>query len=283
MALGRILGRTRPPRSVPVRPSPVAAGRGDKPDLAGRRAFLAEHVLIHTHVPKTGGSALSHGVMSIMGAVHSMDLRLNRRVSKQEMGPEDLADLHFLAGHFPYGGHPDFGRVPLYLAAVREPVARAVSYYRFLQTHTDHQDHEIVVGKDFETAWHGLAEARGPSFHEAQARVLTSSRKDTPDPELLWERLAHGYFLVIPQPEVTRAIHSLRSAFGVPWTRVPPMNKSRGHEVEVTDDMRQRILGANPLDAELFDRATAQFEDQLAAACEYVASRCLMPLKGAGT
>lgn len=284
MALGRIFGRARPPRPWPVRPSPVAIDRSDKPDLAGRRRFLAEHILLHTHVPKTAGSALSHGIMSIVGAVHANDLRLNRRVGVEEMNKADLDDMHFLSGHFAYGQNPDFGRMPLYLAAVREPVARAVSYYRFLLEHPDHQSHPLAKGRDFETAWEALAADKGPAFHNAQARVLTATtgRRD-PDPAYLWDQLAQAYFLVIPQPGMTQAIHQLRSAFGVPWTRVTPMNVSRGYETDVAPTLRARILAANALDAELYERAAAQFDDRLKAACEYIASRCLMPLKGADT
>lgn len=264
--------------------SAVATGRSNQPDLAGRRRFLAEHMLLHTHIPKTAGSALSQGLMAIVGGVRSMDLRVDRRVELADMTAEDLADLSFLAGHFAYGEHPDFGRKTLYFASVREPVARAVSNYRFLQTHTDHPGHPIVKGKDFEAAWEALARAKRPGFHNAQSRMLTATpREQKPDPVHLRDQLEQAYFLVIPQPEMKRAIHKLRAAFGVPWARVVPVNASRGFETEVSAEMRARILAADAVDDDLYRRAEARFDEALTRACDYIASRCLMPLKGAET
>lgn len=262
--------------------SPVAGERADLPYLAGRRAFLSDHVLLHTHIPKTGGSTLAQGLSSIVGAVHAMDLRLNRHVPVREMTQDDLDELHLLSGHFAFGDHPDFGRTPLYIAAVREPVARAVSDYRFLSSRSDHGSHHLVAGKDFETAWAAQAVALGAAFHNLQSHYLAGAQRGRGvDPAGLWQRIEEDYFLVIPQTELTRTIQALRSAFGVPWARIADHNRSRGHEPEVTPDMRRRILDANPLDARLFDRVTADFDRRLDRACDYIASRCLLPLKDA--
>lgn len=274
------LFRRRRPKPWPSGPSPVAADRRDKPNLAGRRAFLAEHVFLHTHIPKTAGSTLSHGLASIVGAVNTVDLRLNRRVGLDEMSAEDLARLNLVSGHFAYGVHTRFERRPLYVAAVREPVERAVSGYRFLQTPPDHPDHPHVKDRDFETAWEALREALGRAAENTQARMLTDAgtRRDVPE-DALWAQIDHAYFLIIPQPEMTRAIQRLRAAFGVPWTRVTPHNISRGYEVELSTDMRTRILAANRVDTELFARISEDFDDRLQRACDYIASHCLLPLE----
>ncbi len=257
--------------------SPVVPGRRDKPDLAGRRAFFADHILVHTHVPKTAGSTLSHGLSGIVGAIHSMDLRMNRRVPLEEMADEDLADLSLLAGHFPYGIHTRFQRTPLYIAAVREPVARAVSRYRYLKGQEDIPDHQHVAGRGFEEAWDALREAHGPRFENAQARQLTAtSGRHKLSEDDVWAQVEETYFLVIPQPEITRAIHSLRAAFGVPWARVPSHNISKGFEVDLSPEMRSRILDANRVDMELYARVSEDFDAHLDRACSYIASRCLV-------
>ena len=243
---------------------------------------MADHVLLHTHIPKTGGSTLSQGLSAIVGAVHAMDLRLNRHIPLAGMSRADLDGLHLLSGHFSYGDHPDFGRTPLYIAAVREPVARAVSDYRFLSTHKDHGQHHLVTGRDFEEAWNNQAAVLGPAFHDLQSHYLAGAHRGRGvDPDGLWQRVEEDYFLVIPQTELTRAIQSLRSAFGVPWARVADHNRSRGHETEVTPAMKRRVLDANPLDTRLFERVSADFDRRLDRACDYIASRCLLPLKDA--
>ncbi len=283
MRLRRLFGLGKVRRQWRAQPSPVARDRFDKPDLAGRRAFLAEHIVLHTHIPKTGGSALSHGLAAIFGAVHSMDLRLKRRVDIEDMTEADLTDLHFLSGHFPFGMHARFDRTPLYFAAVREPVARAISAYRFLQTHPDHNDHKFVAGKDFETAWHALADNGGAGFFNAQARMLTGTRPGrNPDPDRLWKAVDEEYCLVIPQPEITHCVQRLRLAFGVPWTQISEMNVSRGHETEISPEMRAKILETNQIDAALYEHVQRGFENRRKNACDYIASRCLLPLKDRG-
>ncbi|MFK7941741.1 MAG: hypothetical protein AB8B85_02325 [Paracoccaceae bacterium] len=276
----RLFRRQR--RSWNAGPSPVAADRSDKPDMAARRAFLADHIMLQTHVPKTGGSTLSHGLAGIVGAANSVDLRLNRSVSLAEISPSDLDHLNLISGHVPFGSFGRLGRTPLYFAAVREPVARAVSGYRFLMQNKGHGQHHLVAGRDFETAWAAQEDDGGEAFYNIQSHYIGgAARGDGVVPDQLWTRVEHDYFLIIPQTEMTRTIHSLRAAFGAPWMRIADMNKSKGNETEVSPPMRDRILAANALDAELFARVTTGFEERLAKACEYIASRCLLPLKGA--
>ncbi|MEM6622517.1 MAG: sulfotransferase family 2 domain-containing protein [Pseudomonadota bacterium] len=279
MAL-RLFGRRRNRGFWDPGESPTQPGRMDKPDLAGRRAFLAEHVLLHTHIPKTGGSSLSHGLAGIVGAVNTMDLRMNRRVDLDEMSDDDLAELLLLSGHFTYGVHQRFKRTPLYIAAVREPVARAVSEYRYIRTHPKQRHHKELQDLDFEAAWNLLKEARGASGENAQSRQITANRQKSAVAEKdLWQMAEYGYFLIIPQPKINTALQRLRGAFGVPWSRLSKHNVSEGNEVKVSTEMRSRILDANRSDMELFARVTEDFDLHLNRACDYIASSCLMPLE----
>ena len=269
--------RTAPPAPVP---SHVSPGRARTPDLASRRRFLAGHVLIHTHVPKTAGATLASGLAAIVGGVSTMDLRLKRSIPLDRLADDDLAALSLVTGHFAYGMHARFpGRTPLYFAAVREPADRAVSSYRFLATHTGHPGHEEAASHDFET-WESLHRERRP---DEQSRMLLGERQGSRvDAD---EAIAHAdkaYFLVIPQPEMTRAIKSLRAAFGVAWARVASTNVSVGHEVVLDTPTREAIRHANHADTALYEHVLATFDVRLARACDYVAEHCLEALPGDG-
>ena len=261
-------------------PNPVAYAYADRPDLTGRRTFFERHILLHTHIPKTAGSTLSAGLSSIVGGIHAMDLRLRRRVDLAEMSAEDLADLKLLAGHFEHGIHTRFDRIPLYFAAVRDPVERAISGYRFLSERPDHPNHETVVGKDFAEAWQAQIERDGDRAINEQARYLMGSKPGAPiDVEALWHQVDTAYFLVIPQPSMTKALQDLRVAFGLPWNRITRMNVSKDFETEASAKMRDLILRTNDLDAALYARIEADFPARLKKACDLIASHCLMPLK----
>ncbi len=258
-------------------PSEGVIPHGDRrPDLAGRRSFLDRHILIHTHVPKTAGSTLSHAVASIVGGTQSMDLRLKRRIRLRDMSRDDKAALRFLSGHFSHGIHDRFSQKPLYIAALREPVERAISRYRFMQRNPELDRVEDLRGKSFEEAWEMLAEDPNRSRSNDQARILCGLPPATqPEAEHLWRQVDEGYFLLIPMPELETAIQHLRAAYGLPWTKIPRMNPSRGEPPEISQVMRAKVLDENRLDADLYVHVEATFQDRLAKACDYIAADCL--------
>ncbi len=254
----------------------VSPGRASTPDLASRRAFLARHVLIHTHVPKTAGATLASGLAAIVGGVNTMDLRLKRSIPLDRLSEEDLGGLSLVSGHFPYGLHARFpDRTPLYVAAVREPADRSVSDYRFLATHADYPGHEEAASQDFET-WESLHRERRPN---EQSRMLLGERPGSSvEADEAITHADEAYFLIIPQPEMTRAVRSLRAAFGVAWAPVASTNVSVGHEVVLDSPTREAIRHANDVDTALYEHVLATFDTRLAGACDYIAEHCLEAL-----
>ncbi len=259
-------------RAAPDAREPDGAEHDVAPDLAARRRFLDEHVLIHTHVPKTAGATLAAGLSAIVGGVRTMDLRLRRSIPLERLTEAELAELSLVTGHFPYGLHARFGRTPLYFAAVREPAGRTISSYRFLASHPDQPGHEEVASCDFET-WESRHRERQPN--EQSRMLLGAGAGVAPGSAEVIAHVDAAYLLVIPQPEMTRALQALRAAFGVAWTRVARTNVSHGHEVELDPMTREAIRRANGVDAALYAHVVETFDDRLARACDYIAERCL--------
>ena len=246
------------------------------PDLAGRRAFLAKHILIHTHVPKTAGSTLAHALAAMVGGTQAMDLRLRRALRPRDMTDEDKRELRMISGHFVYGMHERFPQRPLYLAAVRDPVERAVSYYRFVKGAKDHPNHAEFQDLSFEESWGRMTGRAALTRSNEQSAILSGLQPgDTPDEDLLWQRAKEDYFLIIPQGQVDEAIRRLRAAYGLPWTKVPQMNRSHGDAPEPGADIRIRIEAENALDLTLVDWAGRNFEERLDRAVAYIAHHCL--------
>lgn len=264
--------------------SPVSGARQDKPHLSGRRAFIQDHVFVHTHIPKAGGTTLTHGLSNLVGAVNSMDLRLNRRVPLDEMTAADLHHLSLIAGHFGYGLHERLPGTPLYVATVREPVARFVSLYRFLTANRGKSDYREIANLDLADAWEKLRTNDLAGHDNIQARLLTGTGKGKSITErALHHQVEDGYFLIIPQTQLNEALRQLRIAFGTPGTRQARQNVSRGPEIDLPGDLTARILQANRLDAMLYQHACDTFAVHLDRACEYIASHCLLPLKDHST
>ncbi len=283
--LGRWIARRHMQRAriarLPVA-SDAAQGRSEAPDLAARRSFLNRHILIHTHIPKTGGSALAGGLSAIVGGVHAMDTRLRRSVPLADMSAADRDDLHLVSGHFGFGMHVLFQRRPLYIAALRSPIDRAVSLYRYMVDQPEQPENAYVRGLSFGDAWQAMDDQYGEKRRNLQARYLTGATDGSKiDEHLLWHQVAEGYFLLLPQDKITDAVQQLRAAFGVAWTRVPRVNVSRSAQVEPDTETRRRIEGVDALDCQLYDRVVAEFPENMRRAADYIASHCLQPLKGA--
>lgn len=275
--------RDRPP-PLPRLTSDEGGAPASPPDIAGRIAFLKAHILLHSHVPKTGGSALSAGLSAIVGGVHAVDFRLKTKVRMSDISAEEMQMLYLLAGHFKFGVHTELpggqNRIPLYIAAVRHPVERAVSSYRYFSSQPLADERAHVAGRDFEAAWEASMKAGGAQASNPQAAVLTSTKRGQPiDADFLRQQTDESYFLIIPQLEIPQAIRALRTAFGLPWTKVPRINVSTGFETQVTDRMRDRIIEANPVDMQLYDHITRDFDQRLQRACDYIARKCLVQLE----
>lgn len=267
-----------------ARQSQIVEARSERAHHGARAAFLREHLFIQTHLPKTGGSALADGLSGIFGGVHSLDVRMRRNQTWQGLSDAERRNVYFVSGHFTYGVHWRADRIPLYIASVREPVSRAVSGYRYLLATPAAAEHEIVVGKDFETAWDALDRDDSWQKRNLQARMLMGDRESE---DFTWadlkSRVDRDYFLVLPQPEIDTVLRNMRTAFGLPGIKTDKVNVSPGEKVTPTDAMAQKILDANPLDKQLYDHISANFTERLDTAMHYIASRCLERLEDAAT
>ena len=257
-------------------PEGADPGADHPPDLARRRGFLAEHILIHTHVPKTAGSTLAHALSAIVGGTQAMDLRLKRALRPRQMTDEDKRELRMISGHFVYGMHERFPQKPLYLAAVRDPIERAVSYFRFVIGTPTHPNHDEFTSLGFEGAWEHMTGRAALTRSNEQSAILSGIQPgEATQDALLWQRVENDYFLVIPQGRMDDAIRRLRAAFGLPWTRIARMNASHAGTPEISPDMRARIEAENTLDMALVEWAERNFDARLDRAVAYIAHHCL--------
>ncbi|MEM7056264.1 MAG: sulfotransferase family 2 domain-containing protein [Pseudomonadota bacterium] len=263
------------------RPAKADSALSELPDLAKRRAFFQEHILVHTHIPKTAGSSLSAGLAAIVGGVHFLDVRLPRSVPLSKLTQEDLDDIYCISSHMGFGMHDLFDRKPLYLAAVRDPVDRAVSYYRYLQNRPNEEMSKHAIGKSFEESWRLIDADRGEAHRNLQARMLVSRIDDKPlDEDLMWRRVNEDYLLLIPHNKVSKALEDLRAAFGVFRTPDAKVNVSRSVDVKPSPEIIKEIRAVNQVDAKLHSHVVANFKENLQSACQTIAHHCLQRIDG---
>ena len=257
--------------------APSAENGGDaQPDLLARQRFLREHIFVHTHIPKTAGSSLSHALMAMVGGAHSLDERLRPKRKIGSLSADERAALAYVGGHIKYGTHERFAQTPLYVAAVRDPVERAVSYYRYVCDTPGHPNHAHFASCNLEEAWDQMDGRAAATRAEEQSRILCGLDWDAPlDPKLLWQRVESDYFLLIPHDQVSDTVVRLRRAFGMPVAPTLTVNASRSARPEVSPVFAEKVRAANPLDSELVARVRGSYADRIEQSCDYIASYCL--------
>lgn len=108
------------------------------------RADVSRHVIVFTHVPKTGGTTLDHIFGTVAAVTGKKWRRLsmksvadrpwherNQRILNFETLPRIELAADYLTGHFQFGIHRGLGRAALYVTLLRNPVTRLLSNVRF--------------------------------------------------------------------------------------------------------------------------------------------------------
>ncbi|MCG8325362.1 MAG: sulfotransferase family protein [Thiotrichales bacterium] len=98
-------------------------------------------IIIFTHIPKAAGTTLDR--FFCVRSMLSNEPRIRMQGSLYGLGeydayqefirrPEsDFASTRYLVGHLPYGIHEHLSRTPYYITLLRDPLARALSHYKF--------------------------------------------------------------------------------------------------------------------------------------------------------
>ncbi len=122
-----------------------SAKNDDTPSNVGARP-TAPDILIHLHIPKTGGTSLNsmvqHGfrndevfdTTSGGNELYSGLSLANYEYCRRRLAtyaPDDLRRIRYVSGHLPMGLHRAFDRPGKYFTVIRHPVDRVISQFFF--------------------------------------------------------------------------------------------------------------------------------------------------------
>src|SRR5688500_13385764 len=113
--------------------------------------MTAPHITL-VHVPRAGGTTLTHVMRSVYGprllvANPGAPEPRNWAVELVEAISERRHFYSAFAGHFGHGIHSFFSRPTIYISCVRDPVGRFESFYSYVQKNEMHHHHEAMRGK----------------------------------------------------------------------------------------------------------------------------------------
>jgi hypothetical protein len=268
----------------------------------GGDAMPQDRRLVFLHLPRTGGMALQQHLESLVGRANVVRIPLPPDVF------EHLAEVRskqMVLGHFFYPAVRLVPGEPTLATVLRDPVARSISTWEYLQWRTTHPDHELLVSRgiksleDFvedpylsghirnnQTRLLGaefdiegmVASLQTGESDLAEARRLTAQAKQRrADDEMLEraKRRLDGMSVVGVTEELPEFVRVLERVLGLP--PAPPLKPHNAtppatvalRESAYDEGIRDRLAHLNRFDVELYAFARGLWEsrgDPVAAA-----------------
>jgi len=219
--------------------------------------------LIFLHIPKTGGTSLRHVVEQAYPG--------GRCVLAYSLVAEDLAIVRkrlqeggVVYGHLFHGIHEIFGIEPRYVTILREPIDRAISFFRHqARTPSSEHFHEIAGGM---TLLDLLNSERCSQLNNHMVRILSGFVGEQPVHEttVLGQALTNlaTYEFVGVSERLAESVAVLGARLG--WETIPAvphLNRSPDADGFVFDDETYTALRrANALDISLYESVLARFD-----------------------
>jgi hypothetical protein len=239
--------------------------------------------VIFLHIPRTGGTTFQripernyerNETLTFNGARHREEIE---RFAKL---PESArARYKFIQGHLYFGFHRFVPGNSTYVTFLREPIARALSFFSYARSHSDHYLHRLLTEEQLGLAT--LLERRAtPELFNQQTRMIAGDQSN-PDRQLdrgalerAKQNLQTNFSFVGLTEEFSASLILLARVLG--W-RLPfhvKRNATRKKiQLDRIDARTHALLReANALDLELYEFARELFDAQVSSAGDSFAS-----------
>lgn len=242
--------------------------------------------IVHSHIPKTGGSALNRrflfnrfgedGVYPLYRYVFERASRLPRRHVARAMRS------YAAAGHVPFGFFDEVYPDAVYISVFREPVSRFVSFLNFVLSNPKHAMRERLPAELFENAADNpdaliaavLSEPRLTVVHSNAQTRLASGAPRLGDMAITGDHLRAAFrnleqarYLTGVQEDLPDLLVRLHAEFPMAAQSIPMQKSSANLEkrlprtfslADLTPRSLDRIAAANDLDRRLYASVIGQ-------------------------
>lgn len=213
------------------------------------------------HLPKSAGTSFNDLLRSLYGnrflsVSNHREAWVNRR--------PDPGRILCLSGHFPYGWHRRLGRRASgswpsdglfegrkirYVAIVRDPLERVMSFYRYAKREPKHRHHRAATAMAPREFFKHLDAIEDREPWNQQFRMMGGLPGDR-------------FFLAAPLEKIGDFVQVLSSALDWPEDlRLPHSNRSEFPDRDGFDDtLLGEIAERSSLDRELYDEVSRRFE-----------------------
>jgi hypothetical protein len=246
----------------------------------------ASKTVIFLHIPKTGGTTFHkilernyarNQTLTFDGSRHCAEIESFAKLPQGQRGRYRL-----IKGHLHFGFHQFVEGESSYVTFLREPVARALSFYSYARSHSDHYLHRII--NEERLGFQDLLE-RGatPELSNHQTRMIAGGLSNPNSPldcsglERAKENLRANFCFVGLTEEFDASLVLLRRMFGwgFPFYLKKNVSREKTRVESLHSQVRALLHDANSLDLELYEFAKTLFVEQIRAAGAAFASELL--------
>ena len=152
---------------------------------------------------------------------------MNYQGELYERKPTELEKVRLVAGHFGYGVHESFSRVPIYISVLRNPIDRYLSTYAEFLTNPRSKHHAVAQRYDANEFLQYALDSDVPSvwqqLHNLQCRLICGE----PSYKKAREYIDTKYFLACPLPAVDSMTRMLSVYLGANDLVLPRVHETK--------------------------------------------------------
>ncbi len=240
-----------------------------------RRRYPCPRPLIFLHLPKAGGSTLQEVIVRnyACGFGFRFTGDLDQLQAFKALPAEMRAKFDLVHGHVHFGIHEWVPDPALYMTMLRDPVDRLVSYYYFVKAHPEHYLYPKVFGGGMSLKEYALRRACIEVDNDQVRWLCARPHRAVPIGKVTREMLEEAKWNLANSITVLGLVErfddSLRcmgAAFGwrdLSYPERKNVTPDRPPLTEVPQDAIDAIREVNRFDVELYELATALFEEQM--------------------
>ncbi|WP_100404817.1 sulfotransferase family 2 domain-containing protein [Bacillus solitudinis] len=222
-----------------------------------------EDILIHLHMPKTGGTTLKKIIKKNYDKSQSFDVYVDHQQLPQLLKDISSKKVQCIQGHIPFGIQKYFHSKSTYITMLRDPIDRIISEYYFIRNIEWHNLHSQVMNMSLEEY------QKIPTNCNLQTHYILGEKfgKKLVDEDLeKAKKILLEHFSVVGITEMfDESVFLMKETFG--WKDIFykkfNVSNSRLSKKEIPFEVLQQIAKNNSFDLQLYSFGKKLVEEKL--------------------